>query len=421
MRHRILAIGFVLGLAGCFAGEEPLPPREALTRAAARIEAIQAEERVFVVSPGGLEPAQRPDDPKAVSLWFCTHPLLSVLIGRPELLAAFNARHANAELRVHYIGDWHVAVQKLTVSLAAGDLPDIALVNRAWLSRLVTSGRIAELDTLLPAWLLDDLRPESREAFTAAGHLYAVAADGFCSVMFYNRDRIEEEPPQTWDGLQRMAGEFGAPAPGARAATYPLGDLPFLEALYSAGGWVVEGPRCGLNEPEAHDALDYVLRFRDDRLAHPRALGNPERAFELFLAGEVAMTVASSDHWERAKRAPFRAVMAPVPGKSGPVSLLSDSALVVFRRFADAKRAAIADVLAFLTGPELQGEGAASRGSAPVRRRVAEEVAVQPGLETAYGAARFTPLVGAWGAIEFELVRHLGLAYRFEAENARTP
>ena len=125
------------------------------------------------------------------------------------------------------------------------------------------------------------------------------------------------------------------------------------------------------------------------------------------------MTVASSEHLARARKAAFKVGVAPVPGQHGPVSRSGESAIVVFRRYAEAKRVALTEVVAFLTGPAIQGADAAAQGSVPVRTSVAERVAVEPGLAEAYGKARATPLTGPWAAVAFETARHLDLACRW--------
>jgi len=131
------------------------------------------------------------------------------------------------------------------------------------------------------------------------------------------------------------------------------------------------------------------------------------------MAGKVAMTVAQSGNLARARKAPFALGIAPIPGRSGPVSKLSDSAIVVFSRYAEAKRAAIAEALAFLTGQELQGHN----GSVPIRGSLAGGSRVSPDLIHAFEHARGTPLVSAWASIEFELARYLSLAYQYRSQS----
>jgi len=402
-------------LAGCFKGEPPLPPREALARADERINAVLAEERALSAAAPAPQPGQTPEDARQLIFWYYNHPLISrVMLSERGRIAEFQQAHPEIDLQHQYIGDWGVAVQKLTVSLAVGDVPDVALIKRGWLARLVAAGRAAPLDSLLPPTLLNDLQPPARQAFTFNGRLYALPADGFCSVLYYNRGLVGDTPPGNWDGLRRLAREATRPDEDSRRAIFGVGDVPFLESLWSAGGKVCDHAASGLSAPQAAESLDFILSLRDEGLAHPRALGSPDAGLNLFLQGRVAMTVATSAYWPRVERTLPAAGMAPVPGKSGPISRLSDDALVVFHRYADAKRPAIAALLDWLTGPGVQGQDAYQIGSVPSRRSIAAEIAVSPELSEAHAHARNTPLIGAWSAVEFELTRHLALAYRWQ-------
>ncbi|HOZ45981.1 MAG TPA: extracellular solute-binding protein [Candidatus Hydrogenedentes bacterium] len=409
-----------LALAGCLASEAPIPPHEALRHATERVNALLAEER----TSSHRQPPEayaEAEDPNAITFWFSNHPLFGKLIGTSSAVTAFREAHPNVKLSAQYIGDWPVAVQKLTVSLAAGDLPDIALVPRAWLARLIESGRIAALDEQIPRWLFDDLRPKFHEALTADGHLYGLPADGSCSVLFWNRDVVGEDAPETWEALKATACRMHEAAQRDKQPAYAIGDVPFIETLWSAGGYVCTGARCGLDDPAAHEALDFLLMLRDRGLAHPRALGRPEAAFDLFVSGQVAMTVGPSIWTERASPAKFAVGIGPVPGKRGEIARLSENVLVVFRKHAESKRSALVSVLAFLMGPEIQGCDAIERGSAPVLDSVAGRCPAPAGLEAALAAAQAAPLTGVWSPAEFELARYLSLAFAYRPEKDSAP
>ncbi|MBI5093764.1 MAG: extracellular solute-binding protein [Candidatus Hydrogenedentes bacterium] len=408
----ISATALILFLtAGCLAGEQALPPDQALAKAAARGDSILKDVNATPDTAAPPVPAETPAKPNDVSFWYFEHPIYSSLLSRPETLAAFRDAHPGVTLSSQFIGEWNIAVQKFTVTVAAGDLPDVALVKRPWFERLVRSGRIAALDTVLPPALVDDLRKPSRDALTVNGRLYAMPADGFCSVLYFNRDLVGETAPRTWDELKTAAAKLSNQGPSTgKDRIIPIGDLPFLETLWSANGELVKGARSGMSDPEAREALDFLLGLRTAGLADPGVLGNTERAFNLFEAGRVAMTVASSEHLSRAQKCGLKVGVAPVPGKTGPLSLLSENVIVVFNRYAAAKRSSLAGVLDFLTGPTLQGATAAERGSAPVRTSAMPPTFL-PGLDQAYQLGRATPLSPRWNEIQFETMRYVQLAY----------
>ena len=580
LRGRALVFFAVGCLCGCFAGPEPLPPTEALERAHERITSLIREEREQLPDAIVIESPEAPRDASSITVWYPSHPVLAPVLGRPAARAEFELAHPGVKLEARFIGEWHVAIQKLTVALAGGDLPDIALVERSWAARLAQAGRIMPLDGFLAAEVLGDIHPHARDACTMQGRIWALPADGFCSVLYYNRDLVAN-PPETWtdvrtfdriepanheelglpvepeNGVPGVYAGFlpplqgsgvGASDPGAAArfqralprailvrpyrgsgphgtanhetsgtpvhnenrvdrrgrrslagqifetvntsivdredecralvprwrgwsgegrtgggmlavsrfavasggdensvpcngpyrcedrltqgqarhfsngileAEYIIGYLPFLEMLWSAGGRLCELNRSGLDAPPATRTLEFLTGLHDTNQTHARMLGNPVYAFASFLKGEVAMTAGPSEWLPQTRDASFPVGLAPLPGENGPVSRLGDMVLVVFAKHAPAKREGIIAVLDFLTGPAVQGAEAARLGSMPVRQSLAESAELSPGLREAYAAALAPPFTGVWSAAEFELLNHLGVAYRWLDEKGQ--
>lgn len=400
-------------VSGCFTSDDPLPPEEALRAAARRIDALLVQEDS--AGPAVSVPARAPGAGESrVRFWYPAHPLVGgVLLSEPAVLSDWAAAHPGVTLEPQFIGPWEVAVQKLTVALATGDTPDIALVERPWLGRLVEAGAVAPLDPLLPSALLEDLRPPAREAGTSGGRLYALPADGFCSVLLCNGSAIAT-PPETWDRLQQAARAANRP----EAGVYALGYVPFVETLWSAGGGVGGPGERRLDGPEALAALEFLLGLRAEGLAHPRACLSADAGFDLFRRGTVLMTVASSERLAETRHAAFPVLCGPVPGKSGPISRLSGTALVVF-----AKRAAgddaIAQALEFLVGACFQTAAPVASGSAATRVTLVGQAAVSAGVDAAFLRGRAAPLIGPWPALEAEADRCVFRAYRWQENQLR--
>ena len=381
--------------AGCSAPAPPADPHEALASAASRIDALLAASRTATrPTPSPLPPLPEAGD-APVRFWYYAHPLMT---------AAFDgaAAHTDATpVESSYIGEWPAAVQKLMVSFAADDLPDVGMVKRGLVAKLYESRRIRPLDSVLPQPFIDDLRPEVIADYTYDGRLIALPADGFCSVLYYNKTSTGAVPPKTWAFLTAFVNAYDAlPAP---RPPHGLGAFPFMEALWSVGGNVLAGDRCALGRPEVARALDFVLGISDT----PRS---EAPAFDLWVTGQLAMTVASSSHMAAAKRSGMDFGVAPVPGETGPISRRSDDAVVVFAREDGAGGAAIAAFLDGLTGPKVMGERAADAGSVPLRRSTQTFESRLPAVAQAYAAGRNTPLHPDWGAVEAELDRALAEA-----------
>jgi multiple sugar transport system substrate-binding protein len=416
MRKVLSALFVVCLVAGCFRGKPPLPPRESLAEAAQRIDEILKQDReTGREGEAPAEPPQVPNDPNEVVFWYFRHPLLPpAKVGHVKMLPPAQPGQPEIKLTNQFIGEWdHVAIQKMTVSIAAGDVPDIALVKRPFLARLIGSGLIAPLDTVLPAEFIEDFRQPARETLTVNGHLYALPADGFCTVLYYDRNLIPQ-PPKTWDELRASAQAATRVVGDVRYDVYGIGDYPFLEALWSAGGDVCDEHTCLLNSPQTKEAVDFLLSLDDCQPPYSTDYNPWPAGITSFPLDSVVMTVASSESLDLVlELVPHGTVsvgVAPVPGKTGPVSKLSDNAIVVFTRYAEAKRAAITAALDYLTGPEFRDSKFA--GSVPTRTSVAKRVTSPPGFEEAFHAARNTPLVPSWAAIDDVLLLHLDLANR---------
>ena len=210
--------------------------------------------------------------------------------------------------------------------------------------------------------------------------------------------------------LRQSRGEAG------ETNWYPIGHFPYVPALWSAGGALIEDGHCGLRTPQALDTLKFMISLREANLLHPVA-GDAGHGVGLLNHDLVAMTVASSRLLPQAPKAG----VAPIPGKAGPVSMASEHVLVVFADKAAGKQAALTACLDALTGSAVTGGHAPALGSVPVRKSVAATVAAPDAMTRAYQAARFTPFLSAWAAAEFELNRHLDRAYRWTPPSQTSP
>ena len=425
-------------LIGCLGEPAPLPPDQALIKASESISRILAEDQAF--SQRAADRTNPPDsaragtNPVAIQFWAFTHPLVSRAMTRnmfsPPAMApatagatatkdscrSFKALHPEIQLNYLHIGEWELAIQKLTVTMAAGDLPDVALIKRDWLPRLAEVGLIAPLDTILPAALRDDLREPIRASLTYHDLLYAFPADGFCSILFSNRELIPQ-PPRNWDALQRCLTALAASDPRAPAT---VGSLPFLEMLWSAGGEVCRNNTCELQSDAAKETMAFFSTLQREKRFVYRGMIPAQTGLALLTNHQAAMTVASSDVWPQLRKAPVPVQCSPIPGKNGPISRLSDNIIVVFSRHAMEKAEAITKLLDYLTGNEVQGMAALEMGSVPVRKSILAICDRSPEalpLDETYRNGKTPSLVFSWNAIESELNRNLDLAFRWDPDS----
>ena len=412
-RYRLALLVLLLSTGiGCVPELPSMPPGKALQEAADHIDQMlaSATESTTPVIPDALE---TPDDIHHITLWYGQHSILGKTLNTPAVLQAFHRLHPEITLHCQFIGEWEYAIQKLTVAMASGDVPDIALVPRNWVGLLAENERLMPIDMLLSDKIIQDIHPQLRRLYTLEGHLYALPADAYCQVLFYNRNLIKT-PPGTWQELQQIARSLRDTWVKKRHDYWPIGCFPYLPALWSAGGHVIQGGHCALREPVALESLQLLLSFRDNHFLYPFALGNPKAGFDAFLHGHVACTVASSEWITRLKNTSFPVGIAPVPGKNKPITTPAGQALIVFRRYAEAKQIDLGQVLAFLTGASVQGKAALASGSLPLRISLCKQFPPPAGLLQAVQALHAEPLSRSWQPAVDILRRYLGMAYFYK-------
>ena len=148
------------------------------------------------------------EDADTITVWFHT--------GREgerhviqEQVRQFNQRQEGMKVDLVLIpeGSYNGQVQ---ASALAGDLPDILEFDGPYVYNYVWQGRLAPIDELLPAQLLDDLLPTIVEQGTYRGRLYTVGAYDSGLGLYARRSRLEavgaripQGPSNAWS-----VGEF---------------------------------------------------------------------------------------------------------------------------------------------------------------------------------------------------------------------
>jgi len=106
-----------------------------------------------------------------------------------EIAAAFNQAHANRGWRVDlaFFPDFQFT-EKVAITGAAGDLPDVFDIDGPLLARNVEAGLLLPLDRWFDRATLDDFLPTIRAQGTVNGKLYALGAFDSAMALFYDRE-----------------------------------------------------------------------------------------------------------------------------------------------------------------------------------------------------------------------------------------
>lgn len=217
----------------------------------------------------------------------------------------------------------------LTYAVAAGQVPDISVIDTVWVPEFASRHYLYALEELDPTWP-QTYQPKFYQPLVFANShenvQYTVPTNADVSILWYRRDWFENEgltPPHNWNDLITVGRYFKQPEVRARyhLGAYPLSLLggraggetttyQFLPLLWSAGGEVVTHDHVVLNSAATVQALRALTRLvHDEQLADPSICELPwDGALQAFANGDVAMAfggtyenalIGSTAGWDR--------------------------------------------------------------------------------------------------------------------------
>lgn len=360
--------------------------------------------------------------------------------GEPEEIAVYESlatgyEEATPGVSVDVVGvaDKTDHLARLSTSFAAGDPPDVFLVNFREFSQFATRGALEPVEPLLADRGVDlaDYYEAPVEAFDYAGALQCMPQNVSSLVVYYNRRLFDEAgvpaPPDRWGWTEfrdTAAALSAGEVDGAGIEPSVIRMAPFV---WSNGGEVVDDTErpttFTLDEPEAYEAVEYVVSLARDGLmptAEEVAAQDLETRFE---TGKLAMLLSSRVDTPR-----FREVrglswdVAPLPAADEPANILHSDAYCLSRPADDwsDQLGAAADFVAYATGRQGQTITALGGRTVPSLRSVATSPAFLDPLQEPRRAQvwldaipdlRRTPVLPTWPEIEDVAEEQLTRAY----------
>lgn len=345
--------------------------------------------------------------------------------GEPEETAvyesvanAFMRRRPGVTVDVVTVAEKTDHLARLSTSFAAGNPPDVFLVNYREFAQFAARGALEPVGPLLERRGLDlgrYYRPPV-EAFTYDGALQCMPQNISSLVVYYNRALFERagvpEPPDRW-GWQDLRHTARAMT---RGDVDGLGVEPNVIRLapfvWSNGGEVVDDTHrpttFTLDEPRAREAVGFVVGLVRDGVvptAEEVAAADLETRFE---TGKLAMLLSSRVDTPRFREvAGLRWDVAPLPVADEPANILHSDAYCMSAEPENAQLAA--DFIAFAAGRQGQTLAALGGRTVPSLRSVARSPAfLDPTQEPrrakvwldAVPHLRRTPVWPTWPEIE---------------------
>ena len=326
----------------------------------------------------------------AVDLTVWVHPDFSPSAGLPAVADAYKAAYAefekqNPDITITYEVErgGSEALQQFLTAASSNTLPDLALLDGFWISRLVETGKLQPLNDL---WSADDRAhwlPASVDAVTLDGNIYAVPFHTSWRGLFYPIDTMKglgyDKPPQNWDefvafGEKAKAGKMFAtmlPAAGGEVTA-----LHMLSMFWGLGGEMVDADGKPIFFDGANrTALEKVYSIYHDLAAQGLTSSDTtldEGKIRPFLYTRETASIAASTSriqsmytdapWLKGNLGAFN---YPLPDGAKAVPVLTGFTYGIFT--ADQERQAAAwKFIQFLTQPDVIGPLNANAGHLPV-------------------------------------------------------
>jgi multiple sugar transport system substrate-binding protein len=405
------------------------PPRTPVRRAAAAL-LVSSALALPACSDASGEPAGRTSIRVQVS-------------GEPEETAVYAAvataytnAHPGTKVEVVEVPEKSDHLARLSTSFAAGNPPEVFLVNFREYAQFVARGAIEPAGPLLEERGLDvgDYFPQPVDAFTYDGALQCMPQNVSSLVVYYNSGLFADRgvpaprPGWTFEDFVRTARQLTDPKAGLHGVGLSADLIRLAPFVWSAGGDIVDDTNrptaFTLDTPQARVGVDAVVGLVRDGLVPSEEDIAAQNLQTRFVTGKLGMLLSS-----RREVPTLREVeglewnVASLPVIDKPASILHSDAYCISAGGGDVKAAA--DFVSFAVGQQGQTIAALGGRTVPSLKAVADSPAfLDPSRAPessqvfldAIPLIRRTPVTPSWPEIEDIAAEQLTRAFYEEGD-----
>ncbi|MDQ4065416.1 MAG: sugar ABC transporter substrate-binding protein [Actinomycetota bacterium] len=332
--------------------------------------------------------------------------------------SAFEDDNRDVEVQLVEIAEKDAHLARLSTAFAAGDPPDVFLVNFREYSQFVIRGAVSPIADHLETAGIDvaDYYEPPIEAFTFDGALQCMPQNVSSLVVYYNTALFDaagvKAPHDGWDWDEFRAVAERLTTDRVRGVGIEPNIIRVAPFVWSNGGEITDHPerptRFTLNEPEARTALEFIVGLVHDGLVPTENEVAAQDLETRFAAGKLAMMLSS-----RRDTPSFREVagldfdVLPMPRADEQVGILHSDAYCIAAQ-SDAQDLA-ARFIGFATGETGQSIAALGGRTVPSMVSISRSGAfLDPTQEPAHSEVfldaianlRATPVLPTWPEIE---------------------
>jgi multiple sugar transport system substrate-binding protein len=304
------------------------------------------------------------------------------LANQQKIVDAFSALNPSIKVKVS-VADWTSYWPKLQTDLAAGNAPDVFLMDGPLYPDYQTRGQLLDLSPYIAKDGFDtsQLVDLAVQDFTAAdGHLYGLPRDLNTIALFYNKTMFDAAglpyPDGTWDWtkLVEVATKLTKTSAGKTSQWGFYTETSDMENYWSSLVWQAGGDILSpdkktvvIDTDQAAAGIQFLqdLIYKDKVMAQPVAGGSGD-AFE---NGQAALEADGSWLVPTHQAAGINFGVAPLPkGPAGQATSVNPSGVVLYKGTKSPDAAW--EFIKCYTGPKLQAMIASLKASLPANKQV---------------------------------------------------
>lgn len=303
-----------------------------------------------------------------------------------KFVGEFNKAHTNIEVVPLYSGTAWTMRDKLLVSVAGKQPPDVSMIDQFWAAQLTGTDALVKMETLMdgPDGVdKNDIDKIALATATVDGEIWTMPYAMSNIVLYYNKDLFRaagldpNKPPTTWAELVEYAkvltrdvngdgkiDEWGLSFP----ITANTGTVYYyITFLWQAGGKLYNDDytKVAFNSQAGAEALQFWID-----LVHKHKVMTLSPPTEGFATGRIAMEFGSSSALQtRQKKCSFDLGVAHMPAGKRKVTGVGGNNLAIFQNTPEKEEAAW-EFVKWMSSAEMNLEWSMATGYTPLRYSV---------------------------------------------------
>jgi sn-glycerol 3-phosphate transport system substrate-binding protein len=313
-----------------------------------------------------------------------------------DIVDRYNASQKDVKVVVQFQGDYTATEQKFLAALAAGQVPDLVMLEISRIPGFAASGALQPLDDYAggkDGIDLSDFVKALLDESRIGGKLYSLPQSRSMPVFYYNKDLFkaagldDSQAPATWEDLRAAAIKLTKPDGSIMGFGFQIGNpWWYFQAAVEQNGGQVSDPvtrQPTFNNEKGVEAIQwwYDLIYKDKavKIYPGQGLTTWEALQADFISGKVAMMFITTGWMGNIeKNSKFRVGVGMLPaGKGGRAAPTGGNGLVIPAKAPEAKKAAAWKFLKWITDTPQTVEWAMKTGYMPLRLSALKDATMQ--------------------------------------------